>query len=208
MYGSHPYLASAFKAIPREQYVVATKIWVNRGGLPERERPDANIVVDRLRKELNTDYIDLVLFHCQTDPNWCERQKRQMDILADLKTRKIIRAHGASIHSLGALKACVTSPWVDSVHARINAYGDVMDDRDPAVVAAVLKQIHDAGKGVVAMKLIGEGRYRDDPDRRDRSIQYDLGLGCIDTMIVGFESPEEIDDFAARVAKALAAKAG
>jgi hypothetical protein len=54
------------------------------------------------------------------------------------------------------------------------------------------------------MKLIGEGRYRDDPAKRDAAIRFVLGLGTVDTMIVGFESPEEIDDFAGRVSAALA----
>lgn len=204
LYGTHPYLASALKSIPREKYVIGTKIWVLGGGLPEPERPDATAVVDRFRKELNTDYIDLVLIHCMMDGNWCDQQKPQMDLMAELKDRKVIRAHGVSIHTTGAMRACLDNRWVDSVHARINAYGDSMDDRDPAVVAGLLKRLRESGKGVVGMKLIGEGRYRNDPEKRDRSIRYVLRSGCVDTMIVGFEKPEEIDDFADRVKSVLA----
>lgn len=206
MYGTHPYLASALKDVPRESYVISTKIWRFGGALPEPERPDADIVVDRFRKELNTDYIDLVLLHCMGSPTWLDQQKKQTEILAELKAKGIIRAHGASIHSLRALKACVDSTWVDSVHVRINAFGDKMDDT-PENVAPVLKQLHEGGKGVVGMKLIGEGLYRDDPEKRDQSVKYVLGLGCVDTMIVGFERPEEIDDFSARVKAALEARA-
>lgn len=205
MYGSHPYLAAALAGVPREQYVLCTKIWVRPGALPEPERPDADVVVDRFRKELGMDYLDLVLIHCMEDPHWLDQQKRQMEILARLKERGVVRAVGASIHSLDALKACAQSPWVQSVHSRINPYGDSMDHRDPAVVAGVLQQIHAAGKGVVGMKLVGEGRYRNDPQKRDHAIRYVLGLGCVDTMIVGFEKPAEIDDFAARVKTALEA---
>jgi aryl-alcohol dehydrogenase-like predicted oxidoreductase len=205
-YGSHPYVARALKEFPREDYVLSTKIWVMPGGLPEPERPDANVVVERFRKELNTDYIDLVLIHCMFDPEWTTNQRRQMDIMADLKAKGVIRAHGVSIHSLPALEACVDCDWVDSVHARINPYGDVMDDRDPEKVAAVLRRIHDSGKGVVGMKLIGEGRYRNDPAKRDAAIAYALDLGCVDTMVVGFERPTEVDDFITRVQAALATR--
>ncbi|HEX2973814.1 MAG TPA: aldo/keto reductase [Tepidisphaeraceae bacterium] len=205
MYGTHPYVASAFKGLPREQYAISTKIWVMDGALPEKERPDANIVVDRFRKELNTDYIDLVLVHCMMAGNWCEQWKRQMDIMEELKSKGIIKAHGASIHSLQALKAAAESPWVDSVHVRINAFGDSMDGK-PEVVAPVLKQLHDAGKGVIGMKLVGEGRYRNDPAKRDESIRYVLGLETVNSMVVGFETPAEVDDFAMRVKNALAAK--
>lgn len=207
MYGTHPFVASAFKDKPRDQYALCTKIWVRPGALPEKERPDANIVVDRFRKELNTDYIDLVLVHCMSDPDWTQKQKRQMDILADLKAKGIIKAHGVSIHcprgNLTALESCATSPWVDSVHVRINAFGDAMDDK-PEVVAPIVKKIKEAGKGVVGMKLIGEGRYREQPDKRDESIKFALPL--VDAMTVGFEKPAEVDDFAARLAKALQAR--
>ena len=208
LYGTHEHAAEAFRSIPRDQYVLGSKIWMNPGGLPESERPDADKVVDRFRKELNTDYIDLVLLHCMDKADWCEKQKRQMDILSNLKAKGVIRAHGASIHSMGALRACVDSPWVDSAHVRINAFGEAMDDHDPQKVAPVIEAIHNAGKGVVGMKLIGGGHFRHDPDRIDKSIQYVLGLGTVDTLIVGFESREQIDDYAGRVKKALEARAG
>jgi hypothetical protein len=68
-------------------------------------------------------------------------------------------------------------------------------------VSPVLKKIHDAGKGVVGMKIIGEGRLRNDDEKRDESVRYALGLGCVDILNVGFEKLEEVDDFAERVRK-------
>ena len=205
MYGTHPYLAGALKDMPRDQYTIVTKMWVRKGGLPEQERPDADVVIDRFRKELQTDYIDVVQIHCMDTANWTDAHKKQMDILENLKAKKVIRAHGVSCHSLEALEAAAECDWADSVHSRINAYGDAMD-ADPEKVAPVLKKIHKAGKGVVGMKLIGEGRYRNDQEKRDKSIRYVLDLGCVDTMVVGFEAVEEIDDFSARVRKARTAK--
>jgi aryl-alcohol dehydrogenase-like predicted oxidoreductase len=123
-----------------------------------------------------------------------------MNILANFKRKGAIRAHGVSVHSLPALETAAKEPWVDSVHARINPYGMSMDgpaDR----VSPVLKKIHDAGKGVVGMKIIGEGRLRNDDEKRDESVRYALGLGCVDILNVGFEKLEEVDDFAERVRK-------
>ena len=108
--------------------------------------------------------------------------------------------------SLGALQTCVTEPWVDSVHARINAYGEKMDGPTEKV-APVLKALHEAGKGVVGMKLIGEGTFRNSDEKRDESVRYVLGLGAVDAMVVGFEKIEEVDDFAARVRKVAVADA-
>jgi aryl-alcohol dehydrogenase-like predicted oxidoreductase len=200
MYGTHPYLIPALKSVPREDYVIITKIWWNKGGIPEPERPAADVVIQRFLKELGTDYIDLVLLHCVTSPKWNEDLNEQMNVLAKFKQKGVIRGHGVSCHSLTALETAAAEPWVDSVHARINPYGMVMDS--PAdKVAPVLKKIHDAGKGVVGMKIIGEGKLRDDDEKRNESVRYVLGLGSVDILNVGFEKMEEVDDFASRVRK-------
>jgi len=123
-----------------------------------------------------------------------------MEILARLKEKGVIRAHGVSCHSLEALKAAAEEPWVDSVHARINPFQMSMDG-PPDQVVPVLRQIKAAGKGIVGMKLVGEGRLRNDPDKRDESIRFVLGLGCVDAMTVGCETIEEVDDFTQRVRK-------
>jgi aryl-alcohol dehydrogenase-like predicted oxidoreductase len=206
MYGSHEHLGAAMKDIPRDKIAFSTKIWWRRGGIPENDRPDADVIVERFRKELNTDVIDMVLLHCVSSATWPKDLAKYMETLDKLKAKKVIRAHGVSCHSLEALEAAAECDWVDSVHSRINAYGDAMD-ADPEKVAPVLKKIHKAGKGVVGMKLIGEGRYRNDQEKRDKSIRYVLDLGCVDTMVVGFEAAGEIDDFSARVRKARTAKA-
>ena len=198
LYGSHPYVIPALKGIQRDSFTVISKIWWRPGGLPEKERPDADVTVERFLRELKTDYIDLVLLHCVVSKKWPDELRRQMDILAEFKQKGLIRAHGVSCHSLSALEASVREPWVDSVHARINPYGTKMDGPSEKV-APLLKRLSDVGKGVVGMKLIGEGAFRDSDEKRNRSVRYVLSLGCVDLLNVGFEKTEEIDDFANRV---------
>jgi aryl-alcohol dehydrogenase-like predicted oxidoreductase len=198
-YGTHPYAAAALKGIPRENYTLGTKMWVAEGGIPENERPDAGIVVDRFRKELNTDYIDLVQMHCMTSGEWTDQYKRFMDGLENLKVKKIIRAHGVSVHSFDALKVASENPWVDVIHVRINPFGENMDQRDPALVVPVIEKFHKAGKGVIGMKLIGGGRLKNDSEKIDTSLKYVLGLGTVDMIIIGFELPEQIDHYIRRI---------
>jgi len=200
LYGTHPFLAGALAKMKRKDYVISSKIWWHQGGLPEKERPDSDIVVERFLKELNTDYIDVILLHCVSSAKWPEELSKQMEILEKLKKKGIVRAHGVSCHSLEALEAAANEPWVDSVHVRINAYGEKMD-APPEKVVPVIKKMHEAGKGVIGMKLIGEGSFRDSDEKRDGSVRFVLGLGCVDAMVVGFEKIKEIDDFAARVRK-------
>jgi len=204
-YGTHPFTAAALKGIPRDSYALSTKAWVNEGGIPEKERPDAAVVVDRFRKELNTDYIDLVQLHCMTNGAWSDQHKRFMDGLETLKAKKIIRAHGLSFHSFDALKVASESQWVDIMHMRINPYGANMDSKNPDDVIPYIEKAHKSGKGVIGMKIIGGGNLRNDSEKIDASLKYVLGLGTVDMIIIGFEQPEQIDNYLQRMKKVLAA---
>ncbi|MBN2635052.1 MAG: aldo/keto reductase [Prolixibacteraceae bacterium] len=202
-YGTHQLMGEAMKSMEREELMLTTKMWVQRGGIPDQERPDADVVVDRFRKELNTDYIDLVQIHLMTSQTWTDDWKKQMDILSDLKAKGIIKAHGVSVHSLDAMKTALASPWVDVIHVRINPYGIAMDKPEPEEVVDVISKLHASGKGVIGMKLIGAGRYGSDSERIDNSIKFVTGLGSVDMMVIGFERQEQIDNYLARVENIL-----
>ena len=204
LYGTHPFLAGALKNMRREDYVIASKIWFRGGGIPEPERPNPNVVVERFLKELKTDYIDLVLFHCTTSGKWPEELGDQMEIMAKLKKKGLVRAHGVSCHSLAALERCINEPWVDSVHARINPYAMHMDIKtvdDMPKLVTILKAIRRKNKAVIGMKIIGQGDLDKSPEKRETSIKYALESGCVDAMVIGFEKIEEVDDFAVRTRK-------
>ena len=164
-------------------------------------KPESD-AVRRFLKELGTDYIDLVQIHCMTARDWTSAMRRQMDQLEELKEKGLIRAHGVSCHSVAALEAAAESDWVEAVHARFNHLGTKMDDR-PEVVQPILKRIHDAGKGVIAMKVVGEGAFSKDPELREKALRFVMGSGCVDVMIVGFELESEMDEFKSRVAAVL-----
>ncbi len=200
LYGTHPYVIPALKTVPRQDYLIITKIWFRDGGIPDKDRPDADMVINRFLKEVGTDYLDLVLLHCVESPTWNKDLEKQMELMAALKKKGVIRAHGVSCHSLAALDVASSEPWVDSVHARINPYGTLMDDKVDKVVP-VLKKMHKNGKGVVGMKILSQGGLKKDDAKCDESARFVLGLGCVDILNVGFEKVEEIDDFAARVSK-------
>ncbi len=207
-YGSLPMVAKALKGKPRESYVLVSKVWCHpKGGIPDNEpRDDSMAVIERFLREAETDHIDLVQLHCQTAANWTKTYRPHMEALEKAKQKGLIRAHGCSCHSLEALEAAAADPWVDVVHTRINPWGVAMDG--PAnVVVPVIRKIHAAGKGVIGMKLIGEGKFRNDPAKIDETLDFVLGLGCVDALIVGFEKQEEIVDYKQRLTAALERKA-
>lgn len=199
-YGTHTIVSDALKAYPRQDYVLFTKLWFMRGALPEPERPDAETLVTRFLKELQTDYIDGVQLHCVMSGNWNTELSEYMQALDKLKQKGIIRSHGLSCHSLAAVETALKEPWVDCIHVRINPYGPKMDDTVEKV-EPVVKQLHQAGKGVVGMKIIGEGDFSKSDEQRDNSFRYVLQLGAVDVLDIGMDKMSDIIDTENRIRK-------
>jgi 1-deoxyxylulose-5-phosphate synthase len=190
-YGSHEHVAAALKHVPRDKVTVLTKTWA-------RDPATARADLDRFRRELGTDYLDVCLMHCLTEGDWTSRFRGVMDVLSEAKQKGIIRAHGCSCHSIEALRAAAKSPWVEIDLARINPIGSHMD-ADPATVVSVLREMKAAGKAVVGMKILGQGDLR---RRQPEALRYALGLGVLDAFTIGAESRGEQEDLMRRVAAA------
>jgi len=187
-YGSHPHVAEALKHVPRDKVTVLTKTWA-------RDAKTAREDLDRFRRELGTDYIDICLMHCLTEANWTEQYKGVMDVFSEAKQKGTIRAHGCSCHSIEALRAAAKSPWVEVDLVRINPIGSHMD-ADPATVINVIKEMRAAGKGIIGMKILGQGDMR---NRQDEALKFALGLGLLDAFTIGAESKSEQQDLIRRI---------
>lgn len=187
-YGTHPHLKEALKRVPREKVVILTKTHA----VNEKEMKDD---LDRFRSELGTDYMDIVLLHCMTDSDWPATHAGAMNVLSKAREDKIIRAHGVSCHTLGALKAAAASPWVQIDLARINPAGASMDADVPTVVS-VLKQMKSSGKVIMGMKIFGAGKLT---DKVDDCLQYALKQEYMDCFTIGVESMEQLMDLKKRI---------
>ena len=190
-YGSHPHVAAALKQVDREKVTLLTKSWA-------RDAAGMRADLDRFRRELGTDHLDIVLMHCVTEPDWTTQFRGAMDVLSEAKQNGIIRAHGCSCHSIEALRAAAKSRWVEVDLARMNPIGSHMD-ADPETVAGVLREMKASGKAVVGMKILGQGDLR---NQQNEAIKYALGLGVLDAFTIGAESIAEQDDLMKRIAAA------
>src|SRR5215467_13013220 len=190
-YGSHPHVAEALKHVDRSKVTVLTKSWARD---PNEMRAD----LDRFRRELGIEQIDIVLMHCLTEGDWTTRYRPVMDILEEAKYQKIIRAHGCSCHSIEALRAAAKSAWVEVDLARVNPTGAHMD-ADPDTVVSVLREMKTVGKAVLGMKILGQGALR---TRQDEALRYALGLNVLDAFTIGAESITEQNALVRRIASA------
>ena len=173
-YGTHPHLARALEAVPRERVVIATKTM-------SRSKKDVSQDIDRFRREIGTDVLDIVLMHFVTTPDWETSYAGAMEALSQAKEQGRVRAVGISSHNLGALQRAVASKWVDIVLARINYAGTNMDG-SPEQVTPLIEQLYRAGKAVYGMKVLGVGRLA---SQARAAIEYVLKLGTVHALTIG-----------------------
>ena len=183
-YQTHPHIKEALKSVPREKVTILTKSQVSTASAMKAD-------LDRFRQELGTDYLDIVLLHGMRSPNWPTERQGAMEALSEAREKGMVRTHGISVHSLEALQTAAKTPWARVELVRINFAGMNMDSTDPSVVVPVLRQTKAAGKGIIGMKVIGEGGLR---NRVPEALHFVLGLDCVDCFTIGAANRAELTE--------------
>ncbi len=204
-YRTFEWLGGAIKGLPREKLFIQSKI----PGKPDQVLE----AIDHHRKVFDTDYVDSLLIHCMIKDHWTDDWKRIMDAFDEAKDKKWIRAKGVSCHSLPALRAATASNWTEVHLVRVNPQGAHMDGaneevwdnqtHEPAPVLAELKTMRAKGRGVIGMKIIGNGDFTQ-PEDREKSIRFAMSRPELDAVVIGFKSTAEIDEAIRRMNRALA----
>lgn len=198
-------LSTALKGLPRDSYKLMTKY-------NTREMDDPKATIDRLRQDCSSEYFDILLLHCVRRPTWSDDLKRLQDDFSDAKSRKVLLAHGASVHGLQALRTFPGNQWLDIAMIRMNHTGWRMDTeqlRDTDDIGSVdevvahTKKVHAQGAGVISMKLAGEGAFTK-PEDREAALKFAMGTGAVDCVTIGFKSTAEIDEAIERLNRVLA----
>ena len=205
LYGTHPFVKETIQGMPRDKMVLLSKIW------PRKESwvtPSGDAVeeVNRFRKELGVERVDIVLLHCMLNGEWPQEYEGMRDGLSKLKDQGAVGAVGVSCHNHDALKVAANHPWVDVIFARINHKGGSEYSCDDTVeaVSRTLKMARANGKFVVGMKIFGAGKLVA-PEDKDASLRYVVSEQLVDAMTIGMLKTEQVDDTVTRLNRALAA---
>jgi len=199
-------LGIALKGLPRESYALMTKYSTPATGNPKPK-------IDNFRRQLQSEYIDILLLHCLRPPTWENDYRSLEDGFSEAKSRSVILSHGASVHGLPALRTIPGNQWLDLMLMRMNHNGARMDadtqqeidmPGDVNEVVAHARKIHQQGMGVIGMKLCGEGRFTQAADR-EAAMKYVMNLGCVDAVTIGFKSTAEIDEAIDRMNRVMSA---
>jgi aryl-alcohol dehydrogenase-like predicted oxidoreductase len=197
-------LGEALKGLPRDSYKLMTKYRL-------RDTDDPKTTIDRFRRELQTEYFDILLLHCVRSPKWPEDTLRLQDTFSEAKQKKVVLSHGASVHGLQGLRQFPANKWLDVALFRTNHAGIKMDSMaltDTEDIGSVdevfstAKAVHSRGVGVLGMKLIGEGRFTT-PEDRENAMQKVFKSGVVDAVTIGFKSTAEVDEAITRMNRAL-----
>jgi predicted aldo/keto reductase-like oxidoreductase len=204
-YATFEWIAGATKGLPRERLFLQSKI----PGQPQ----EVLKTIDRHRQVFNTDYIDSLLIHCMIKGRWTDEWKRVMDAFDEAKARKWIRTKGVSCHSLPALRAAAASDWPEVHLVRVNPQAKHVDGPeehwskpggDIGPVVEQLKIMQAKGRGVIGMKLVGDGDFQD-PEDREKAARFAMAQSAINAVVIGFKSTKEVDEAIDRINRALAA---
>jgi aryl-alcohol dehydrogenase-like predicted oxidoreductase len=181
----------ALKHVPREQVIIVTKTYAESDKQTKRD-------VAAALKRLGTDYIDILLLH-YTHPEWLGQLPRLAKSILDQKKSGQVRAVGISTHSVAAVRLAAEMPEVEVVETVVNRVGNFnswdgtigeIEDGTLSEMLSALEVVHNAGKGVIAMKILGSGTLSDDPAA---AIAFVVALPAIDTLCIGMKSLQEIE---------------
>jgi len=187
-------LGEALKGIPRDSYQLMTKVTTDKGVDPQKR-------FDEMRRTSQTEYFDIMLLHWQHTPDWVAATGRWQDAILDAQSKKIIRARGASVHGLPALRQVPGNKWLEVAMIRMNHNGTVMDGPVPddgnrgnvPEVVEHVRQVKKDGMGVISMKLVGDGAFTRHEDRQ-AAMRFAFKNAGIDCATVGFKNTQEIDE--------------
>lgn len=189
---SQQMLGTALKGLPRDSYRLMSKV-TTRGSDPMKQ-------LEQMRRDSATDYFDIMLLHWQHTPNWPEQSKPWQDAILEAQHRKMILAHGASVHGLPALSHVPTTSWLQIAMIRMNHKGvrmdtPVADSGGLGDVPEVVERVHQAkaaGLGVISMKLIGEGVFNHED--RQKAMRFAFRHAGVDAVTVGYKNTAEVDE--------------
>ncbi|HEX4120211.1 MAG TPA: aldo/keto reductase, partial [Verrucomicrobiae bacterium] len=203
-YATFDWMADAIKGLPREKLFIQSKI--------DHRPEDILGLIDHHRKVFDTDYVDSMLVHCMTQKNWPETWKRIRDGYDQAQDKKWIRVKGVSCHSLPALRDAVESDWPQVHLVRVNPQGAFMDgpeqnynmvNNEVAPVLEQLKIMHAKGRGVIGMKMVGNGTFVNAEDRQ-KAMRFAMSRPEVNAVVVGFKNRAEVNEAISRVNTALA----
>ncbi len=182
LYGTYSYLKEAFAK--ENDVVIATKSTAETYADMEKSIFDA-------LEGLGRETIDIFHLHAA-------RAKREVFIeregalqcLVDYRDKGLIRTVGISTHAVDVVEEAATYEDIDIVFPIVNLDGLGILRGNLQDMLKAVQTVHQAGKGLYAMKALGGGHYL---ERLLDAIEFTRNLREMDAVSVGMVRKEELD---------------
>lgn len=170
-----------------ESVVVSTKTYAWSRELAEE-------AVEEARRALNRDVIDIFMLHEQESYDTLRGHWDALEYLFECREKGIIRAVGASTHHCALVKGLIRLKLngfdPDVCHPLYNMAGIGIADGTESDMASALRDAHDMGIGIFAMKALGGGHLS---GHAEDALRFVLDKPYIDAAAVGMQSFDEVD---------------
>ncbi|MCH8265213.1 MAG: aldo/keto reductase [Proteobacteria bacterium] len=182
----------------RQDWVICTKVgeeFLNGKSFYDFSETHVRHSIERSLRNLNTDYLDIVLVHSDGNDMHIIESTACLPTLMDLKEKGLIRAVGMSTKSLdGGLKAVELS---DLVMVTYNP--STTDD------AEVIRYANSLNKGVLIKKALNSGHVATAGENSiEKNLKFALTPAGVSSVIVGTINPEHLRENVESVVRALA----
>ena len=182
-YRTYQHLALGLRGVARDQVVIASK---SHASSYDEMKAD----VEECLREMSLEYIDIFLLHLLTSGKNLAARRGALDCLIELKQRGLVRAIGASLHTISGVRVANSEPAIDVVFPVLNQrglgilYGNLQD------MLAALEESKRQGKFVYAMKPLGGGHLYQEVEQ---SIAYLRELPLCDAIAIGMKDEAEVE---------------
>ena len=180
IYDTYRHLAPAVRKFP-EMVIASRSYAVTAAAMRES--------IDKARKELGRDYIDLFGLHEVENAATLRGHREALDYLIKAKADGIIRAIMISTHTVAGVRAGATEPAIDVIHPLLNRDGFGIRGGSVADMIAAIRTAREFGKGIYGMKVLAGGHLINDVPAAFAFINE---LDCVDAVAVGMQSLAEV----------------
>lgn len=206
LYETYAHVGLAVKK-SKSPFVVSTKSYAY-------DKESAAKSVEKARKEMNLDVIDIFMLHEQENTMTMLGHMQALEYYLEMKSKGIIRAVGLSTHAIEPVRSIIQAKsslykevmpgwknnWsefdptfysdIDVIFPIINVSGIGLLDGTASDMIEAVEIAHSLGIGVLGMKILGGGNLL---RNFKEAFDYALSIDCVDSFAIGMQSREEID---------------
>lgn len=165
----------------RNQWIVSTKVgeeYIDGASVHDFSAAATRQSVERSLRNLDTDYLDIVLVHANDDDEGVVRDTDVLDVLAEFRDKGHIRCFGVSSKTVGGGLATLAHCDVAMVTCNLEDTSQL----------PVLQEAERTNKGIMVKKALASGHA----EQTGESLRFVLSQPAVTTIVVGTINPDHL----------------